>query len=108
LSKNQVNTSVIELHKAELRILQMKNLINTSMLQIKTKGKIIIQIEKDGDQINSNMELKGIAKQEQVTLTTLLINFASFSLKSNKDPEKLIKMHLDSILQMIREKKTEQ
>ena len=78
------------------------------MLQTKTKGKIIIQIEKDGDQINSNMELKGIAKQEQVTLTTLLINFASFSLKSNKDPEKLIKMHLDSILQMIREKKTEQ
>jgi len=72
------------------------------MLQTNNKGKIIIHIEKDGDNINSNMELKGIAKQKEVALTTLLINFASYSLKKDKDPEKLIEKHLKSILVMVR------
>ena len=76
------------------------------MLQIKSKGKIIIEVEKDKESINSNMELKGIAKQKELALTTLLINFASLSIENNKDPEELIAKHLKSILEMIKNKKS--
>ena len=71
------------------------------MLQIGNKGKIIIHVEKVGEKVNPSMELKGIAKQNELVLTTLLINFASLSIKNNKDPDLLIKKHLKSIIEMI-------
>jgi len=74
------------------------------MLQNRNKGKIIIHVEKLGDKVNSNMELKGIAKQKELVLTTLLINFASFSIENNKDPEELISKHMKRIIDMINER----
>ena len=72
------------------------------MLQIGTKGKIIIHLEKIGEKVNSSMELKGIAKQKELVLTTLLINFASLSIENDKDPKALIDKHLNSIIDMVR------
>ena len=74
------------------------------MLQIGTKGKIIIHLEKIGEKVNSNMELKGIAKQKELVLTTLLINFASLSIENDKDPKTLIDKHLNSIIDMVRQR----
>ena len=71
------------------------------MLQNRNKGKIIIHVEKHCDKLNSNMELKGIAKQKDLVLTTLLINFASLSIENNKDPEELISKHMKRIIDMI-------
>ena len=73
------------------------------MLQIGTKGKIIIHLEKIGEKVNSSMELKGIAKQKELVLTTLLINFASLSIENDKDPKALIDKHLNSIIDMVRQ-----
>ena len=72
------------------------------MLQIGTKGKIIIHLEKIGEKVNSSMEFKGIAKQKELVLTTLLINFASLSIENGKDPKALIDKHLNSIIDMVR------
>jgi len=74
------------------------------MLQIGTKGKIIIHVEKTGEKVNSNLELTGIAKQKELVLTTLLVNFASLSIENNKDPEELIEKHLKSIIEMVKKK----
>jgi hypothetical protein len=76
------------------------------MLQLGTKGKIIINVEKIGEKVNSSMELKGIAKQQELVLTTLLINFASLSIENNKNPEALIDKHLKSIIEMIKQDET--
>ena len=73
------------------------------MLQIGTKGKIIIHLENIGEKVNSSMELKGIAKQKELVLTTLLMNFASLSIENDKDPKALIDKHLNSIIDMVRQ-----
>ena len=71
------------------------------MLHNPSIGKIIIHLEKELEKVNSTMELRGIAKDPEITLTTLLINFASLSLKEGKDPKKLIKKYFPLILEML-------
>ena len=71
------------------------------MLHVRNKGKITIHLEKDQGKLNSKMVCQGIAKKADVALTTLLINFASFSQKNGKDPKELIDKHLPDIMKMI-------
>lgn len=75
------------------------------MFENKNKGKIIIHIEVDKGKINSNMEFRGIASKTEISLTGLLVNFASLSLEKGKDPKELIDKHLDDILRMLEEGK---
>lgn len=66
------------------------------------KGKIIIKVENTHGKLNSNMEFRGIAKNAETALTTLLVNFVSLSLEKGKDPKKVIDKHFSSILEMLR------
>jgi len=66
------------------------------------KGKIIIKIESTHGKLNSKMEFRGIAKNAETALTTLLVNFVSLSLEKGKDPQKLIDKHFSGILEMLR------
>lgn len=74
------------------------------MLQNKNKGRITINIESDNEKLNSTMERRGIAKKTDIALTSLLVNFASFSIKQGKNPKELIDKHLEGIIEMILEK----
>lgn len=69
------------------------------------KGKITINIDKIADNLNSNIQLKGLANDTEVVLTSLLVNFVSFSLRNGKDPRKIIENNLEKIIQMVSEKK---
>jgi hypothetical protein len=71
------------------------------MFENNKKGKIVIHIEDDDGKINSNMEFQGIAKKIEISLTTLLVNFASLSIEKGKNPKELIDKHLAGILQML-------
>jgi hypothetical protein len=71
------------------------------MFEDKNKGKIIIQIEKDNDKINSNLDCRGIAKSPEIALTTLLINFVSLSIEKGKSPEELIEKHMPGMIKAI-------
>ena len=71
------------------------------MFEDKNKGKIIIQVEKEDQKINSTLKCNGIAKTPEIALTTLLINFVSLSIEKGKDPRTLIHKHLDGIITMI-------
>lgn len=73
------------------------------MFENRNKGKIVIHIENDNGKINSTMEFQGIAKQSEITLTSLLVNFASLARKKGKDPNILIDKHLTGILKMLDE-----
>ena len=75
------------------------------MLENKNKGKIIIHIEDDNGKINSNMEFRGIASKTGISLTTLLVNFASLSIENGKNPKEIIDKHLANILHMLEERK---
>ena len=68
------------------------------------KGKIIISIDKIGENLNSNIQLKGLANNVEITLTSLLVNFASFALRNDKDPEKIVEDNLKNIIKMIERK----
>jgi hypothetical protein len=72
------------------------------MFSEKNNGKIIIHMEKENDKMNSRMEFRGIAKNAETAITTLLVNFVSLSLEKGKDPHKVIDKHLDGILNMIK------
>ena len=76
------------------------------MFEGNNKGKIIIHIEDDNGKINSSMEFRGIAKDSKISLTTLLVNFASLSIDKGKDPNALIDKHLKDILQMLADGKS--
>lgn len=71
------------------------------MFENKKRGEIIIHIEDDNGKINSKMEFRGIASKIEVSLTTLLVNFASLSIENERDPKELINKHLPGILQML-------
>jgi hypothetical protein len=66
------------------------------------KGKIIIKIESTHGKLNSKMEFRGIAKNAETALTTLLVNFVSLSLEKDKDPQKVIDKHFSGILEMLK------
>ncbi len=66
------------------------------------KGKIIIKLETIKGKLNSNMEFRGIAKNTETALTTLLVNFVSLSLEKGKDPQKMIDKHFQGILDMLK------
>ena len=66
------------------------------------KGKIIIKLESNKGKLNSNMEFRGIAKNPETALTTLLVNFVSLSLEKGKDPEQMIERHFQGILKMLK------
>ena len=72
------------------------------MLNNRNKGKILINVEKDGEKINSNMIYRGIAKNPEVTLTTLLVNFVSLCLDKGKNPKNLIDKNLQDIINSMR------
>ncbi len=67
----------------------------------KVKGKIIISIDKIGENLNSDIQLKGLANNVEITLTSLLVNFASFALRNGKDPSKIVDNNLKEIIKMI-------
>ncbi len=71
------------------------------MFDNRNKGKIAIHLENDNGKINSTMEFQGIAKQTEITLTSLLVNFASLARKKGKDPKIFIDKHLSGILKML-------
>jgi hypothetical protein len=64
----------------------------------KNKGKIIIKIESTHGKLNSKMEFRGIAKNAETALTTLLVNFVSLSLEKDKDPHQVIDKHFSGIV----------
>ena len=66
------------------------------------KGKIIIKLETINGKLNSNMEFRGIAKNADTALTTLLVNYVSLSLEKGKDPQKMIDKHFQNILDMLK------
>ena len=66
------------------------------------KGKIIIKLESVKGRLNSNMEFRGIAKNAETALTTLLVNFVSLSLEKGKDPEQMIEKHFNGIMEMLK------
>jgi hypothetical protein len=66
------------------------------------KGKIIIKLETIKGKLNSNMEFRGIAKDTETALTTLLVNFVSLSLEKGKDPQKMIDKNFQGILDMLK------
>jgi hypothetical protein len=70
------------------------------------KGKIIIKLENVKGKLNSSMEFRGIAKNTETALTTLLVNFISLSLEKGKDPEKVVDRHFSKILEMLKSGKT--
>ncbi len=70
------------------------------------KGKIIIKVENVRGKLNSNMEFRGIAKNAETALTTLLVNFASLSLEKGKDPQQVIDTHFSKIIEMLKSGKT--
>jgi len=70
------------------------------------KGKIIIKVENVRGKLNSNMEFRGIAKNSETALTTLLVNFASLSIEKGKDPQQLIDTHFSKIIEMLKSGKT--
>lgn len=68
----------------------------------KNKGKIIIKVDNVHGKLNSVMEFRGIAKNAETAITTLLVNFVSLSLEKGKDPQKVIDTHFDGILNMLK------
>jgi hypothetical protein len=68
----------------------------------KNKGKIIIKVDNVEGKMNSVMEFRGIAKNTETALTTLLVNFVSLSLEKGKDPQKVLEKHFDGILKMLK------
>lgn len=68
------------------------------MFAKKPAGKIVIEIENENGKLNSNLKCSGLAKKTETALTTLLINFVSFSQEKGKDPKKLIEEHLDDLI----------
>ena len=66
------------------------------------KGKIIIKLESVKGRLNSKMEFRGIAKNAETALTTLLVNFVSLSLEKGKDPEQMIEKHFNGIMEMLK------
>ena len=68
----------------------------------KNKGKIIIKVDNVHGKLNSMMEFRGIAKNTETALTTLLVNFVSLSLEKGKDPHQVIEKHFDGIVHMLK------
>jgi hypothetical protein len=68
----------------------------------KNKGKIIIKLDNIHGKLNSMMEFRGIAKNAETALTTLLVNFVSLSLEKGKDPHHVIEQHFNGIVQMLK------
>lgn len=71
------------------------------MFSEKNKGKITISVEKDNMQLNSSMRCAGIAKEKEVTITTLLFNFVSFAMENDKNPKDIIEKNLDRIIEKV-------
>lgn len=71
------------------------------MLSDKNRGKIIIEIVNENGKLNSKMQFRGIAKNAETAITTLLINFASLSLEKGKNPQVLIEKHFQGIMDML-------
>ncbi len=69
------------------------------------KGKITINIDKIGTKLNSSINFKGLAKNPDVVLTSLLVNFVSFAINNGKDPKKIISQNLDSLIDMVQQNK---
>jgi len=70
----------------------------------KVKGKIIIQVDKLGDRLDSSIELKGLAKDPDVCITTLLINYISESIRHGKDPKTLFEKNINQLVEMVKKK----
>ena len=64
------------------------------------KGKITINIDKVNGRLNSSMEFKGLAKDPDVVITSLLINFVSYAIKNGKDPQKIISSHVTDMIKL--------
>ena len=71
------------------------------MFDVREKGKIIIQIENENGKINSSLVCRGVAKNTEIALTAMLVNFVSLSVDSGKNPRALIDQHLTGILKML-------
>ena len=68
------------------------------------KGKITINIDKINDSLNSNIQLRGLANDPDIALTSLLVNFVSYALRNGKDPQKIISNNLEGIIKMVDKK----
>ncbi len=71
------------------------------MLSDKNRGKIIIGIIDENGKLNSHMEFRGIAKNADTAITTLLINFASLCLEKGRNPQALIDKHFKGIVDLL-------
>jgi len=71
------------------------------MFGSRNSGKIVITIEKENEQLNSSLKRSGIAKSIEITLSTLLINFASIAVEHGKNPEDILDKNLPTILRKI-------
>ncbi len=70
------------------------------------KGKITINIDKIDKSLNSSVQLKGLANDTDVTLTSLLVNFVSIAIRNGKDPKKIIDNNLENIISMVKKEGT--
>jgi len=69
------------------------------------KGKIVIEIDKCVDELNSKILFKGLAKDKNVALSTLLINYVLLAKKLEKDPIELLKKNMDQIDKLTNKKR---
>ena len=65
------------------------------------KGKIIINVDKVGERLDSSIALKGLANEPDVLMSTLLINYISTCIKNDKDPKVLFEKNADKLLKLI-------
>ena len=70
----------------------------------KVKGKIIISVDKLGERLDSSIELKGLANEPDICITTLLINFISECLRHEKDPKSLFEKNVNRLEKMVKNK----
>jgi hypothetical protein len=64
------------------------------MFSSNVKGKITIEVEKVYGRLNSVMRPKGLAKDDEVLLSTLFMHFVQQAEKMNRDPSEILSKNL--------------
>ncbi|MGF1635992.1 MAG: hypothetical protein ACFCUU_02890 [Cyclobacteriaceae bacterium] len=64
----------------------------------KNQGKIIINIDRGENELDSVMQRKGCASNADISISTLLVNFVSLALENGRDPKKVFNANIDSLI----------
>lgn len=66
------------------------------------RGKIIINVNKTYDKLNSRIEYKGMAQKSEVALSALMLHFAEVAQKMGKNPIELLQKNEKNIENMLK------